>query len=164
MNNYSDLQITQISPEVHLLPGVGFIEYVYTAQPNKHLTINVNGNEVKIIEGDEAKRVYFQVIGMNEETDPDEATIAAACKLAWGITLTQLKDKTRKPGIKDLRQIVMWHLNKSLEMPLMEIGYFFGGFDHSTVLHAVRRINGMQKTDKVIKHQLNLFETAIKQL
>lgn len=159
----SDFYTTQLSPEVHLLPGIGFIEYLYDA-PKKHLTINIGDNEVRVIEGAEARRIYFEIVGMNEDIDPIVAQLNAACLRAWNMPFSAFSEKTRKEDVKDRRQIMMWWLRIKTDMSYREIGIYFGGYDHTTVLHAVNRIEEMMFTDESIKYNLNLFQTAIKQL
>lgn len=158
----SDFYTTKLSPEAHLLPGIGFVEYLYDAA-NKHLTINIGDNEVRVVEGAEARRIYFEIVGMNEDVDPDEALVAAACRMAWRLGIDTLKMKTRVPEIKELRQIVMWWMKTNTKKSLADIGLIFGQC-HSTVLSAIRRIANMYDTDAVIKARLNEFELAIKQL
>lgn len=158
----SDFYTTQLSPEVHLLPGIGFIEYLYDAA-NKHLTINIADNEVRVVEGAEARRIYFEIVGMNDE-EPIVVKLNAACTKAWKIPFTVFTDKTRKEEVKDRRQIIMWWLRSSTDFSYRKIGSYFGDFDHATVLHAFKRIEAMKSTDNAIKRDLNLFENAIKQL
>jgi chromosomal replication initiation ATPase DnaA len=159
----SDFYTTQLSPEVHLLPGIGTIEYLYDAKA-KHLTINVANNEVRVVEGSEARRIYFDVVGMNDEAEPIVVKLNAACTKAWKIPFAVFTDKTRKEEVKDRRQIIMWWLRSSTDFSYRKIGSYFGNFDHSTVLHAFNRIEGMRTTDAAIKELLNDFETAIKDL
>ena len=159
----SDLYTTQLTPEVHLLPGIGTIEYLYDAK-TKHLTVNVANNEVRVVEGTEARRIYFDVVGMNDEAEPIVVKLNAACTKAWKIPFAVFTDKTRKEEVKDRRQIIMWWLRSSTDFSYRKIGSYFGNFDHSTVLHAFNRIEAMKLTDNAIKSDLNLFETAIKQL
>lgn len=162
MTMSSDYYTTQLSPEAHLLPGIGFIEYLYDAA-NKHLTINIADTEVRVVEGAEARRIYFEIVGMNEHVDPDEALVAAACRMAWRVGFDTLKMKTRVPEIKELRQIVMWWLKTNTNKSLADIGSIFGQ-THSNVLNGIRRIVNKYETDATIKARLNEFETAIKQL
>lgn len=159
----SDFYTTQLSPEAHLLPGIGFIEYLYDAS-SKHLTINIGDNEVRVVEGAEARRIYFDIVGMNDEAEPIVVKLNAACLKAWKIPFAVFTDKTRKEEVKDRRQIIMWWLRSSTDFSFRKIGSYFGNFDHSTVLHAVNRIEGMRTTDAAIKELLNDFETAIKEL
>ena len=46
------------------------------------------------------------------------------------------------------RQIAMYLAKRLTTRSLPEIGRKFGGRDHSTVIHAVRRIEGLRDTDR----------------
>ena len=120
----SDFYTTQLSPEAHLLPGIGFIEYLYDAS-NKHLTINIADNEVRVVEGAEARRIYFDIVGMNDEAEPIVVKLNAACTKAWKIPFAVFTDKTRKEEGKDRRQSIMWWLRSSTDFSA-GIGYFIG--------------------------------------
>ena len=59
------------------------------------------------------------------------------------------------------RQVAMF-LAKTLTMrSLPEIGRRFGGRDHTTVLHAVRKIEGLAQTDGVLRDELDLLRRML---
>lgn len=43
------------------------------------------------------------------------------------------------------RQQIMWEMVRILGWSLPRVGRFFGGFDHTTVLHAVRKFDAMKE-------------------
>ena len=45
---------------------------------------------------------------------------------------------------------------------LPEIGELFGGRDHTTVLHAVRKISGDRTKDTHLNHGLHVLEQTLK--
>jgi chromosomal replication initiator protein len=57
-------------------------------------------------------------------------------------------NKTRIRPIVEDRQIVMYFLRKKTNLSFQEIGNFCGGFDHATVLYAVRAIENLRDTNK----------------
>jgi chromosomal replication initiator protein len=38
------------------------------------------------------------------------------------------------------RQVAMYLIRDMLNVPLVEIGYLFGGRDHSTVIHSIQKV------------------------
>jgi hypothetical protein len=63
----------------------------------------------------------------------------ATCR-ELGVTLTELISPRRTAGITTCRQISMYICKKLTLRSLPEIGRHFGGRDHTTILHAVRKI------------------------
>ena len=59
------------------------------------------------------------------------------------------------------RQVAMF-LAKTLTMrSLPEIGRRFGGRDHTTVLHAVRKIEALQANDATLREELELLKRML---
>ncbi len=65
----------------------------------------------------------------------------------FGLTLQDLKTKRRNKQIVLPRQIAMYLSRELTELSLPEIGEFFGGRDHTTVLHSYNKIK-----DELIKN------------
>ena len=59
------------------------------------------------------------------------------------------------------RQITMYLLREEIEIPLMKIGEFLGGRDHSTVIYGVRKITQRFNTDSGLRHQIMLIKQSI---
>ena len=55
----------------------------------------------------------------------------------------------------------MYLARKKTHHSLSEIGGFFGGRDHTTVLHAVRTIEDMCKASPALRHRLEELESEI---
>jgi len=61
------------------------------------------------------------------------------------------------------RQIAMY-LAKTLTLrSLPEIGRRFGGRDHTTVLHAVRKIEGLVSGDKVLAEEIEVLKRMLQE-
>jgi len=58
----------------------------------------------------------------------------------YNITTTDLIKQSRKKEFVKPRQIAMYLIRKELDNSFPSIGDFFGGRDHTTVMHAVEKI------------------------
>jgi chromosomal replication initiation ATPase DnaA len=74
-------------------------------------------------------------------------TVIAAVAEHYGISASDIISSRRTANVVRPRQVAMY-LAKTLTLrSLPEIGRRFGGRDHTTVLHAVRKIEGLLKQD-----------------
>jgi chromosomal replication initiator protein len=69
---------------------------------------------------------------------PDEV-IAAVCT-AVGVSLDDLRSPHRDRRVLVPRQIAMYLLREETNLSLAEVGSYFGGRDHSTVLHSCEKV------------------------
>ncbi len=61
------------------------------------------------------------------------------------------------------RQVAMY-LSKALTLrSLPEIGRRFGGRDHTTVLHAVRKIEGLSNSNSALREELELLKRMLQE-
>ncbi len=65
----------------------------------------------------------------------------------FGVKLADLQSRKRTNAIAYPRQVGMYLARRITQMSLEGIGGYFGGRDHSTVLHAVRKITKLAKED-----------------
>lgn len=73
----------------------------------------------------------------------------------------KLRDKTRKKEIVLTRQLAMYLTKRLTKQSLKSIGLYFGGRDHSTVIHACETIEQAYVTDKHIKDLCDTLRTQI---
>ena len=78
----------------------------------------------------------------------------------FGVTVAAQKSASRRRGVVLARSVSMYLLRKTTRLPLGRIGDLFGGRDHTTVLHACRKIEQQIQSDT----ELNRFvrETTTK--
>ncbi|MBM4017215.1 MAG: chromosomal replication initiator protein DnaA [Planctomycetes bacterium] len=87
--------------------------------------------------------------------------VADAVLVRYNARLSDLQGKRRTQSVSLPRQICM-HLSRRLtNRSLGEIGVFFGGRDHTTVLHADRRIARMVDHDPVFRGIVEAIERDI---
>ncbi len=70
--------------------------------------------------------------------------------------------KKRPASIARPRQIAMYLAKELTQKSLPEIGELFGGRDHTTVLHAVRKISAERQTNTELNQQLHVLEQTLK--
>ena len=59
---------------------------------------------------------------------------------AWGVSVENLISKRRTKPLTVPRQVAMYLIKTTLDLPYTEIGAMFGGRDHSTVIHSVNKV------------------------
>jgi chromosomal replication initiator protein len=80
----------------------------------------------------------------------------------YKIKVSDMYSKARPKSIAYPRQIAMYITKELTQKSLPEIGERFGGRDHTTVLHAVRKITEMERNDTQLHHEIRLLEQLIK--
>jgi len=79
--------------------------------------------------------------------EPSIEDIMGSITDRFGVKRAELQSRKRTSAIAYPRQIGMFLARRITRMSLEEIGGYFGGRDHSTVLYAVQKIEGLVKTD-----------------
>ena len=82
-------------------------------------------------------------------------------------SLTQIKErditgKSRKMEIAEARQLSMYLCRDIIGTSLSNIGFYFGGRDHSTVIHAVKSIDRKKEKDSRLRNQVNSIKQDFK--
>ncbi len=82
----------------------------------------------------------------------------------FGSKLSDILGKRRQRSIVVPRQLCMWIARKYTQHSLQEIGGYFGGRDHTTVIHAVDTINDKRREDAGLAHDLSVLERRVLEL
>ena len=80
----------------------------------------------------------------------------------YKIKVADMYSKKRPASIARPRQIAMYIAKEMTQKSLPEIGELFGGRDHTTVLHAVRKISAERQKNTDLNHQLHVLEQTLK--
>ncbi len=80
----------------------------------------------------------------------------------FNVSTADLKSKKRTKAVTLPRQIAMYILRELTEYSTTEIGYEFGGRDHTTVMHACQRIESRMKTDSTLEPTINNLIRTVK--
>lgn len=81
----------------------------------------------------------------------DGATILRIIVKHTGVTLVDIASDRRRASIVRVRQIACWLMRHHTTMSYPMIGAKLGGRDHTTVLHAVRKIDDLRERDPTLK-------------
>jgi chromosomal replication initiator protein len=81
----------------------------------------------------------------------------------YSVSRADLLSPRRARSIVRPRQIGMYLAKKLTSRSLPEIGKRFGGRDHSTVLHAVRKIEDLLKADEKLAREIALLTRMVEQ-
>lgn len=80
----------------------------------------------------------------------------------YKIKIADMYSKRRPANIALPRQIAMYLAKELTQKSLPEIGDLFGGRDHTTVLHAVRKIADARSKQTELNHALHVLEQTLK--
>lgn len=86
--------------------------------------------------------------------------VVAVCEY-YGLTPDGLKEKTREGEVVRCRMIAMYLARKYTGRPYPVIGRELGGFDHSTVIHAERRVAEMITTNPEVRTDVDEISGAL---
>jgi chromosomal replication initiator protein len=80
----------------------------------------------------------------------------------YKLKLTDMYSKKRPRSIALPRQIAMALAKELTQLSLPDIGEAFGGRDHTTVLHACRKITAMRESDNAFAHSFSVLIQALR--
>ena len=84
----------------------------------------------------------------------------ATCE-AFDLSMTDMTSKRRARAVARPRQVAMYLAKKLTKRSLPDIGRRFGGRDHTTVMHAVKRIDQLRTEDPVLDGQIKTLEATL---
>lgn len=87
--------------------------------------------------------------------------IQKACAAHYRIDPSEMRSKRRARAVARPRQVAMYLAKKMTPRSLPEIGRIFGGRDHSTVIHAVRTIEGLRHTNPEIDSDIRKLQRQL---
>ena len=117
-----------------------------------------NHKEVSIALAREALRDLLSIQNRQISVENIQKTVADFYK----IKVADMYSRKRPANIARPRQIAMFLAKELTQKSLPEIGELFGGRDHTTVLHAVRKIAAERQTLSELNQQLHVLEQTLK--
>jgi chromosomal replication initiator protein len=81
---------------------------------------------------------------------------------SFGVRSSDLKSKRRTNTIVLPRQVAMYLCRSLAALSLPETGNFFGGRDHSTVIHAIKTIEDKKEKDPELKARIEMITKQLR--
>jgi len=102
---------------------------------------------------DLAKTAFRGSLGQQREKGPvlSPERIRDIVARRWRVRADALSSKRRTKDLTVPRQVAMFLIKETFDLSLVRIGEFFGGRDHSTVIHSIRKVEGEMERDPVFK-------------
>ena len=79
----------------------------------------------------------------------------------WDVEAGALASQRRTKDLTVPRQIAMYLMRDMLDLPLVRIGEFFGGRDHSTVIHSIRKVEDGLNRDPNLRRKIEALRTEL---
>ena len=117
-----------------------------------------NHKEISIQLAREALRDLLSIQNRQISVENIQKTVADYYK----IKVADMYSKKRPASIARPRQIAMYLAKELTQKSLPEIGELFGGRDHTTVLHAVRKMAAERQLMMELNQQLHVLEQTLK--
>ncbi len=114
--------------------------------------------DINIVLAREALRDLLSIQNRQISVENIQKTVADFYK----IKVADMYSKKRPASIARPRQIAMYLAKDMTKKSLPEIGELFGGRDHTTVLHAVRKIGEERGRNSELNQQLHVLEQTLK--
>lgn len=115
------------------------------------------GNEINI---DIAQNVLKDLLRANEKFITIEIIQRKVCEYL-GVKLSDLLSAKRQKNIIKARHTAMYLCKRLTTKSLPDIGRSFGGKDHATVIHAVKKVNELLNNDKEFATDLEILTKTL---
>jgi chromosomal replication initiator protein len=117
-----------------------------------------HGQDISLEVAKEALRDILSTTNRQVSLEQIQKTVADFYK----IKTTDLFSKKRSRAIARPRQVAMWLAREITGHSLPEIGDFFGGRDHTTVIHACRTIASLRTNETQLNNELHILVQTLK--
>jgi len=108
-----------------------------------------------------AREVLGEMPGEGRAKQVTLQNIIDAVTSYYNVKLSDLQSKRRHKSITQPRQVCMWLARKHTRFSLEEIGGYFGGRDHTTVMHSIKTVDDRISTDANFTHETERIEQLI---
>ncbi len=105
---------------------------------------------------EQAKTILASIIGAKKRVTSAKK-IAESVASFYNISMEDLIKQSRKKEFVKPRQIAMYLIRKELDNSFPSIGDFFGGRDHTTVMHAVDKVKRLTNEKVSFKQEVDLI-------
>ncbi len=110
-----------------------------------------------------AEKVLHDLNPSETEARVTPARIMGETASYFGFSLEELTGHSRTQQLVTARQIAMYLCRELTELSLPKIGQLFGGKDHTTVMHAERKVRDLMSERRSLYNQVTELTARIKQ-
>jgi len=113
---------------------------------------------------DLARKVLLRNSSSPEEQAPrtvDFERILQHLQKQYGYSLNEMQSKSRNKDLAFVRQVAMFLMKKLTDKSLRDIGMYLGGRDHSTVMHAISKIEQHSSVNNEFVQKIKCIEDEI---
>jgi chromosomal replication initiator protein len=103
-----------------------------------------------------------EALGSDRERSVKIPAILEAAAEQFGVRVSDLQGKKRSKAVTYPRHVCMYLARQLTTQSLEDIGGYFGGRDHSTVLHASRAIGRQAEQDQELRQLLDEIALKVK--
>ena len=102
---------------------------------------------------DLARAAFRGALGQQREKGPvlSPERLREIVARRWRVRADALTSKRRTKDLTVPRQVAMFLIKEAFDLSLVQIGEFFGGRDHSTVIHSIRKVEEEMEQDPVFR-------------
>src|SRR5688500_8676544 len=100
--------------------------------------------------------------GANERARVTPEVVRDTVARRWKVRPDALASKRRTKDLTVPRQVAMYLIKQVLDTPLVQIGAVFGGRDHSTVIHSIRKVETDMQDDADFRNQVESVATELR--
>jgi chromosomal replication initiator protein len=104
-----------------------------------------------------ARTALHGVLGRHRKDGPvlSPERIRETVARRWRVHAEALASKRRTKDLVVPRQVAMYLIKDTLDTSLVRIGELFGGRDHSTVIHSIRKVEDQMERDPLFREQVD---------
>jgi chromosomal replication initiator protein len=140
-----DLIAQSCTSSVRELEGAVIKLLAYSSLTNQDITIDMAQTALQGVLGSGAGA---RDMGLTPERIQD------AVARHWNVETRGLISKRRTKDLTVPRQVAMYLIRELLDLPLVQIGSLFGGRDHSTVIHSIRKVEETLEREPAFRRTL----------
>lgn len=98
-----------------------------------------------------AQKAISDILNNDQPAPVTVSKIIEEVSRTFNVTSDDIRSKKRSANISRARQISMYCVREITQMSVVDVGYEFGGRDHSTVIYALQQVEKLIQQDSKIK-------------
>ena len=109
----------------------------------------------------DAAAVRSYLVGRNGARKPQVSEVAALTARCFSLRLADLRGPSRRRPVVAARDVAMYLARTLTGAMLQQIGLYFGGRDHTTVMHSCRKTEALLKTDPATRQAVEQLQQQL---